>query len=339
MGLKVGFITPYRVRCGISSYSQNLIDALVEQDVEVYVVRLPRFGAKTRELVTLVAEKGAKAGVAIFHNQHEYGLFQNLEEYFYSALKALKKPIVTTMHSVGNWQVDKIIDKFSDKVIVHNDFCKRRYMYKSIIIPHGAKPVECPPRDVCRKEWKVHPLDAPIIGYLGFISPYKGLESLIEAASKAKVGLLIGGGWHTAEETVYMEQLKQLTEKLMPKTCKWLGHIPDDKLASFYGTLDAVIYPSRFATESGALITALSHGKAVISRNLAPFKEKEKLGALVTFKDVKDLTRKIKRLLKDEETRRKLEEGAKAFARKNSWEVVAEKHVGLYEDVIKHGVT
>jgi glycosyltransferase involved in cell wall biosynthesis len=100
--------------------------------------------------------------------------------------------------------------------------------------------------------------------------------------------------------------------------------------------MDILIYPSIYATESGALLTAISHGKAVIASNVSPFKEKEKQGALMTFKGVDDLTRKIKKLLKNDELRHKLEGGAKAYAESVSWNNIAQKHIELYESVLSH---
>ncbi len=334
MGLKIAMVTPWRVRCGIFSYSENLIEALVKHDVEVYVLRLPRFGGKTKELLQNVAEKARHVEVDCVHVQHEYGLYKGLEDSFYAVLKGIGKPIISTVHASGNFPLDALISNYSSRVIVHNKFCQRRFSGLSIIIPHGCKPVTCPPKEECRKNWDIQPLDAPVVGYAGFISEYKGLEFLIEAMSKVKAGLLIGGGWHVEAETMYIRMLREKSLKLLPKKCEWLGYIPDDRLSSFYGGLDVVVYPSRFSTESGALLMALSHGKAVISSNLSPFKSKEKEGALITFRGVKDLTRKIKRLLKDEELRRKLEEGAKAFARKNSWENVAQQHIRLYKELL-----
>jgi len=80
---------------------------------------------------------------------------------------------------------------------------------------------------------------------------------------------------------------------------------------------------------------ALSHGKAVIASNVAPFREKEKQGALMTFKTVKDLRRKIKRLLKDDSLRVSYEKGAWEYAKKTSWPRIAELHLSLYQDVIQ----
>ncbi|GAH39792.1 unnamed protein product [marine sediment metagenome] len=174
------------------------------------------------------------------------------------------------------------------------------------------------------------------MGYVGFISPYKGLDRVIEAMTKIPdAGLLIGGGWHTAgAETRYIEDLKRDSLETLPGRCQWLGYVPDERLSTVYGAMRIVVYPSRMITESGALLMALSHGKAVIASDLRAVREKRKLGALMTFKSVADLRRKIKRLLKDGEARRELEEGAREYAEKNSWSSVAERHLGLYEEVI-----
>jgi glycosyltransferase involved in cell wall biosynthesis len=176
-----------------------------------------------------------------------------------------------------------------------------------------------------------------VVGYQGFISPAKGVEQLIQAMIDVKeAALLVGGGWFVGgEETQYLMSLKQWSLNVLKGRCQWLGYVPDERLETVYGAMNIVAYCSRWMTESGALLLALSHGKAVICSDLPPAREKAKQGALVTFKDVADLCRKIKRLLRDDEFRSKLEEGARQFAYENRWEVVAAKHISLYEDVIK----
>ena len=75
---------------------------------------------------------------------------------------------------------------------------------------------------------------------------------------------------------------------------------------------------------------ALSHGKAVIASRIGPFVEKEKLGALTTFRGVNSLVKKIRKGLKDEEYRGSLEEGAKKYVEANAWSKGAEQHIELY---------
>lgn len=332
--MKIALVTSWKVRCGIATYSENLANALAKQDVEVYVMRLPRFGLKTAEIVQNVALRVPK-DAELIHVQHEYGLFQGFDAPFYTQLKACGKPIITTMHAVGLWEIDGLVSSMSARVIVHNKFCQKRFSYPSLIIPHGATPTEPMPTVEAKKSWGIDPR-APLVGYLGFISNYKGLETIIEAMMKVKgAGLLMAGGWFTEQDTEYMNKLKEWTLQILPARCQWIGFVPDDKLVNAYGAMDILIYPSRYSTESGALVTALSYGKAVIASRLPPFIEKEKEGALVTFKDVNDLRRKIKYLLNNSEARAKLEEGARRYAKAVEWSEIAKKHISLYEDVLK----
>jgi len=335
--LSVALITSWKVRCGVATYSEHLADALAKQGADIYIVRLPRFGTKTPGLLQNVVDKIPVDKVSIIEVQHEYGLYQGLEAGFYAALKRLGKPVVTTMHATGKWDVDGFIAEMSDRVIVHNAFMAKRFGHpdKTVIIPHGCvDPVECPPPEECKKALGIDPR-VPLVGYVGFISTYKGLETLIEAMKEVKnVALLIGGGWHAGPDTQYIAQLKQLSLKELPGRCQWIGYVPDERLPTVYGAMSIVCYPSRWITESGALLMALSHGKAVIASRLPPVVEKEKVGALTTFRDLKDLRKKIRRLLRDEELRRSLEKGARNYAESVSWPRVASKHLSLYRDIL-----
>jgi len=309
---------------------------LAELGVDNYIARLPRFGFKNDKILQNVIDKIPVDKIDLIHVQHEYGLYQGLEEGFYRGLKALKKPIITTCHAVGKWETDRFISEFSDQVIVHNKFCAKHFGFPSVIIAHGCAPVKKEvPIDRAKRSIGVDP-KIPIVGYVGFVGGvYKGLETLIEAMIKVpNAALLIGGGSHAGADTRYMMQLKEKTLKVLQGRCQWLGWIPDERLPLVYGSINCLVYPSRFATESGALLMALSHGKACLASRLPPFKEKEKLGALMTFKGVNDLSRKIKRVLKDEKLRKSLEEGARKYARSVDWPKIAGKHTELYESLV-----
>jgi glycosyltransferase involved in cell wall biosynthesis len=342
VGLKVAMISPWKVRCGIASYSESLAEALAQLGVDVYIVRYPRFGLRTPELIeSMVLDKIPVDRVDLIHHQNEYGLLApNLDAGFYAGLKRLGKPIVVTMHAVGDFTRDGLVSQAADRVIVHNTFCLNYFQGdrgRAVVIPHGCKPRDCPPRDECKRSLGIDPR-VPIVGYLGFISPAKGLETLIEAMRGIpEAALLVAGGWFVGEETDYIMRLKQWSLQALPGRCQWLGYVPDERLATVYGAMDIVAYCNRWMTESGALLMALSYGKAVICSDLPPAREKAKRGALVTFKDAADLRRKIKQLLKDDELRSKLEEEARRYAEENKWyPSIAEKHLSLYLDVLKN---
>lgn len=336
MGLKIAMVSSWATKCGIYTYTRDLASALAQEDVEVYIVRIPRFGIRNNEIFRDIAERIPVDKIDLIHISHEYGLYQGCDVFFYNCLKQLGKPIITTMHGVGyNTEIDDKIAEVSSKVIVHNKFCKSKVNYpNTVIIPHGASPSSIIPRDQAKKAIGVDP-SVPLVGYLGFITPYKGIESIIQAMTKVEnAGLLVAGGWHLDKETDYINKLKEASLKVLPNRVKWLGFIPDEQLSIIYSAMDILVYPSKFATESGALITALSHGKAVITSALPAFLEKEESGALVTACNMDDLVEKIKFLLNDNEARHKLEEAAMKYAESTSWTKVAQQHIELYKEVL-----
>lgn len=333
--MNVAMLSTWKVRCGIASYTCNLTEALAQQDVNTYLVRTPRFGYKESSIFQNIIDRIPVDKVDLIHVQHEYGLYGTLNSMFFSALKKLDKPIVTTMHAVGTWGEDMVIGENSDKIIVHNEFCAERFAGnkdKVSIIPHGMVPLQTPlpPKDVCKRRLGIQE-GVPVVGYLGYISEYKGLEQIIEAmVNVPNAGLLIGGGWFYEQDTAYIVSLKQRTLEKLPSRCQWIGFVPDEDLAMTYGAMDVVVYPSRFMTESGALLTALSHGKAVVASDLAPVREKERKATLMTFKSTEDLSEKIRLLLSNRKLRETYEEKATEFTKENSWQNIAQQHIELY---------
>jgi len=334
--LKIAVISTWKTRCGIATYSEALCHALADLGVEIYVVRFPRFGRKSSETMRDIAERVPHDKISLIHVQHEYGLFQGFDIDFYKYLQALGKPLVTTMHAVGHIQFDPAIYQLSSKVIVHNKYCARQFRFPSVLIPHGVNVATCPPMEECKKAWGVDPR-MKIVGYCGFIAPNKGIEILLEAVAKLEnVGLLMAGGWFTSGPDIqYINDLKQRSFSLLPNRCQWIGYVPDDKLSIAYGAMDMVAYPSLVATESGALLTAIGHGKPVLATSIPPFREKEEVGALMTFTNVEDMATKIRQILDDAELRQKLEAGAKAYAESVSWNKIAQEHMKLYQQVLE----
>ena len=325
--MRIAMISPYQVKCGIFTYSRDLYTALAKHDVETYIISWPRFGHKTQALVENVTRKIPK-DVDLIHVQHEYGLFAGHDALFYDGLKAHDKPIVTTMHAVGNNVVDRIVSVGSDKVIVHNDYCKRVFLDKSTIIHHGCLSVDPMPVEKAKKIMGI-PTKLPIIGYVGFISQHKGIDDIILAVEPIEeAGVVIGGGWHQGTDTDYMNMLKELGNQRLGGRIQWTGFVEENRLSTVYGCMDIVVVASRFATESGALLTAMAHGKPIIARNLPPFKEKN----LLTFDNAVDLSARISEVL-DNNLLEKMGAESMAYARDNSWEIIAAQHKKLYKSL------
>jgi glycosyltransferase involved in cell wall biosynthesis len=342
MGLKVAMVSPWgkTTRCGIRTYTEHLVAALTQLDVDVFVCRWPRFGQRTPELIESCVLDKIPRNVDLIHLQHEYGLFTpNLEGGVYAYLKRLGKPVVTTMHAVGSYAVDKIVGDVSDKIVLHNEFCTRYFQgnpRKVVIIPHGATPSKCIPTEEAKRSLGIDPR-IPIIGVFGFLSQVKGFELALEALERLpNAAMLVTGGWFTTAETEYLELMRRNALARFPGRIRFLGFVPDEQLPTVFGAQDVVLFCHRYATESGALLTALSYGKCCLTSRLPPFREKEKLGVLQTYRDVPDMVRKLKRLLADEALRRKFEETAHNYAESVKWYPnIAQAHINIYNEILE----
>jgi len=332
--MKIALVAPWKVRCGIFTYTEDLAMALSRQGVDVYIVRLNRFGTKTAEYFETLATRRMPK-VDLIHVEHEYGLYQGGEAVFFGNLRQRQgaTPIVTTMHSVGNPIPDEIVAENSDAVVVHNRWCEEKYDHPCTVIPHGVSP-ETP---VLMEEAKNRlRLEGPVVTVFGFVGPYKGVETAVRTIGMdfPGVNLLVAGGWHVEYETTYMAQVKDLANTLAPGQVRWTGWIEKDMLPVVFGATDVGLYTGKYMTESGSLLTAVGYGRCVLARGLSPNKEREEEGALLTFKNEGELVMKLEELLQDPDLRRKYEAGARAFSTRNSWDEIAKRHLSLYEELV-----
>lgn len=327
--LKVGIVTPFRVRCGVATYSEDLTKALADLGVSIYVIRLHRLGAKRQPYYEHLASRRIPEGLDLLHVQWEYGLFGGFERVFYALAKDLHDiPIVTTAHATG-WrqELDEAVGELSDLVIVHNQFCKMKFMSrkKPAIIPHGITPWLTVPEDEAKRKLG---LEGPTVGTFGFQSPNKRLEDFLVACKVMDVTPVVIGGFLMEVETKYMHELKRLGGDKV----KWLGFVPTEEMPTVMGAIDVCVHTSSYVSESGAIATMLGYGKAVVARDLPPNREKP---CLELFKTATDLKDKIKHLIETPSERAALEAKAMKYAQENRWETIARKHISFYKELLK----
>ena len=327
-GLRIGMVTPWHVRCGVADYSANLSSALAELGVDTYVVRLHRLGSKGQEYYEHLASRRIPKGLDALVVQHEYGLYQNFERVFYALARDLHKvPIITDMHTTGwRWESDEAVSNLSDLVIVHNEHMKRQFGRPCAVVPHGVTVREPAPKEEAKRRLN---LRGPTVGVFGFLAPNKRIEDFLLACRELPdVTPVVAGGSLIDVDTGYVQKLKRMGGDRV----RWLGYVPDGELPAVMGALDVCVYPSGHISESGALLTMIGFGKAVIARDLPPNREKP---CLELFEDVGDLSGRIRRLIDSPDERQALEERARRYARENSWSRIARQHMNYYKTAIK----
>ena len=230
----------------------------------------------------------------------------------------------------------KLIMKSSDKVIVHGQnhrqylFAKRIPNHKIRIIQHGAFSSFAPLRN---DEVKTQPEN---ILFFGRITPYKGIEYLIEAGKLIKqqfseVNITIAGEGDFDKYKGLIEGDSHFT------ICN--RFIPDNEIATLFQRASIVVLPYTDGSQSGIISIAGSFKKPVVATNVGNFAEMVEdgtTGFLVPPKDANALAEAIIELLNNDKLRQEMGENAyRVLSDKFSWDKVAQKTLQVYQEAIE----
>jgi glycosyltransferase involved in cell wall biosynthesis len=211
------------------------------------------------------------------------------------------------------------------------------------MIPHG--PLFEPKQQVSTTEGRSRlglANDQTIVLYCGVINNYKGIpflldswNLLISAGTKAR---LVIAGTGAAD---LLADIRQKVSSLGLTGCVdlWLRFIPVDQLPLLHVAADILVYPYQAATTSGALLTGMNYGKAIVATKLPFFLEHLNDGEdaiLVDYGDVEGLARSLRVLINDKRKRNRLahrvRERSEAHA---SWDQIALATKSCYDRILE----
>jgi glycosyltransferase involved in cell wall biosynthesis len=204
-------------------------------------------------------------------------------------------------------------------------------------IPHGAF-------DYLTKLPEEKPLPAelegaegPVVLCFGLLRPYKGIEHLIEAYSRAKD---VAGAelWIVGNPRMDVEPLRRRAREAGGRVRFVPRFVDEAEIPAIFRRADLVVLPYLDAEHSGVLYTALAFGKPLLLTVVGGFPEVAATGAarLVPPGDTAALAAALGELLGDEATRAELAAAAtRAAAGPYSWDESARKHLDLYRDLLE----
>ena len=227
----------------------------------------------------------------------------------------------------------KMVLRLSHRVVVtmksYVKILESRYGAENVVyIPHGCWFTPAKPTWRWRGGGKIL--------FLGYLAPYKDLDSLAEAVGvlsrKRSVKLLVSGGAHPN----FSESIKLLDRVRGLPYVQYLGHVPDERLPELAEAVDLAVLPYKTNTGTSGVLHLLSGlGVPAVASDTPEFREllSEGAGILLSSLDVPTLSSTIERLLDDRMLAESLSKKAVEFARERSWDRVAEKYVRLYESL------
>jgi glycosyltransferase involved in cell wall biosynthesis len=293
--------------------------------------------------------------------QHEFGLYgiwgETFDDHLAPFLEALRKPLVTTLHSVLPDPSPSVraavqrIGRHSRVVVAMADLAHEllidRYGLdpdKVRVIPHGVPAVE----PIGRRRMK-RMLDLEgrtIVSTFGLVDPRKGLEYMIEAmvavvAQQPDALYLIVGKTHPdlarRQGETYRQGLVNLVRArdLTAHVAFVDDYLTQRQIVDYLLASDVYVTPYLDPNQitSGTLAYALGAGKAIISTRYLHATETlaNGRGILVDFRQAEQLAAATLRLLKDPVEKADLERRAYAFGRQTAWPNVGRQMLSLFE--------
>ncbi len=366
--MKVLMIGSYPTEgCGISKYTEELLESLIDYNVDVTSKRIFFFKDKLtlfkwiRILSAIVRDKPN-----IIHIQYTppicgpyFPVFLLLLQFLFrgevkAVITAHEKPSTYYRHLNGPIKIlfkvyEQIVLRYCSAVIVHIDEHKFEILENYTVeddkiwtIPHCVMDNITPNADITKRFIETNNLsNRCIITTLGFIRPSKGIEFLLEAVSKIRhyhdITLFVAGAT-TDHNISYLNELKKLSKRLkLDDIVLFTGHLTDEEIPSLLSISNVIVLPYLYATQSGVLHRSVPYCKPFVATNVGGLGEtvkKYNIGELVAPGDSEALAEAILKLLSVPELATEYRNNCLKMAKELSQSEIAKMHIALYKSII-----
>jgi glycosyltransferase involved in cell wall biosynthesis len=304
----------------------------------------------------------------VIHIQHEYNLLGGFGFPFfllYFLLGCSKVKIVTTMHTVlsqnekfngrklktflrkilYNFQ-NRIINLFSNKIIVHADFfkeiLKEEYGVRSkkILVLYQSIPEGIPIINKERAKKELN-LSGPIYLVIGSLVPDHGADRIIhQAKNLGKTVLIVSNPKaanyrNDARITDWLKLNKEIVKKNnFEKYVRFDIRDLSNKLWwKYFSAADIVFLPYRGGIGSGIFSDSIAARKPIIGSNIKYFREfSKKWGFIKLAHKEKDFSLITKQLMKKENYLKAVQE-CERYAKEYGTTALAKKYLKLYNSI------
>ncbi|HWP18620.1 MAG TPA: glycosyltransferase [Burkholderiaceae bacterium] len=185
-------------------------------------------------------------------------------------------------HTPQMRRVYRLIYRIPSRLLVHTQATREGLISefgvppeKILLVPHGLnEAVSRRAGDVvaAKRHLGLDP-QRPAVLFFGHISPFKGIDVLLDALDEMPhVQLIVAGKCHTDEFGRRMH--RRLQELAASGRIRWFdGYVDDETTADVYSAAELVVLPYRHIDQSGVLMQALALGVPVATTRTGGFME------------------------------------------------------------------
>lgn len=222
---------------------------------------------------------------------HRLGLpFYNEVRGFWELSRAAREPdFADSPESAARAARDSFVARNAQRVFTLNQPMKAELIERGVasdaidIVPNGVSQLPDTPAPSSQLRQRLGLAeDDRVIGYVGSLSPYEGLDLLLEACTELvekgeKLKLLLVGD----NQPLIGASAANIADTGLKKTPPWLiqvGRVPHAHVADYYALLDAVVIPRKPLAVCQLVppmkaAEALAYGKRLVVSDVAPLAE------------------------------------------------------------------
>jgi glycosyltransferase involved in cell wall biosynthesis len=360
--LKIAFVCNWQTKCGISTYSKYLVDAMLPKvgQIRIFSEIVPSTTApdgpevercwKRGESLIPLCERVIEWSPDLIVIQHEYGIFPNAFHFMQMMQQFGGIPTIVTMHSVYQ-HLDKLVySECVRNIIVHSgaarDMLKQLGNTNNIyVVPHGCVAFD----DV--QEIYNNCFNPYTIMQFGFGFEYKGVERALDALAILKNDpkfenifyfmLISENDFNGRAHLEYYHKLLAKVDALGLKknVALYRKYQTEQMLNNYLRLAKMAIFPyinnpdNTVFGASGAARIAVANKIPVVVSESHLFDDFE--GVLPRPDSPQALAREIDEIFSNATYRESIIRKSQDFIRENAWTRVADQYLAVYAGVAR----
>jgi len=358
--LRIAFICNWKDKCGISTYSEYLVQALrpkvkeiaifseqIENNInaEDNVIPCWKRGEDNKQLITAIKNYSPDFIIV----QHEYGIFPNAFKFMQLMQSIEDIPYAVVMHSVYKHLDKAVYSESAKNIIVHSQEGKKilKQMGNTnniFVVPHG-----CTQFKETEELWNICVNPYTIVQF-GFGFSYKGVDRALAAIAQLKASnkkyekiqyiYLCSTNTHSiGSNSEYCKKLMSLAKELnIEDNIVIIQKYQTEDMINLYLRLGKIcIFPyiidpsNEVFGASGAIRIALANKRPVLASESHLFDDLE--GVVPRPKNHIELAYEIDKIFSSSEYKENLINKGFSFVENNSWDKTADEYLKVYKKI------
>jgi glycosyltransferase involved in cell wall biosynthesis len=238
---------------------------------------------------------------------------------------------------IHGW-TDKTVEDANRIIVVSNKFRQevlrnmKGIAKKTITIPNGVDLDLFNPK-------RTNP---PTVLYVGRFSKEKGVDLLPEVIEKVlaknnkyKFIIVCSGNFELEELKETKNKLENLEKNFQGRFRWYKEPLSETQIADLHQQASVSIQPSFYETFGMTTLEAMASGMAVVATNVGGLPEVVGKAGILCKPNAKQLTKNVLKFLENPRLRKKYGKLASERAKQFSWDIITQKTLDLYKDVLK----